>query len=381
VTESAPAERRVKVKGGKTVLLALSAAFGAPGGIEMYGRLLIKASIEIAGETGGRSAILILNDSPADVDARYTSGHAVSACSGSRFRFVASLVRLVLAVRPDVIIFGLVNFGSLSLLTRPLCPRSEHWFVAYGIEVWRRLPAIRRAALRRAERVLAISGFTGREAVAHNGLDPARVSLLACALDPVWAEGHAEEAHRASADPGQTLLTVARLASWERYKGVEQVLRALPEIARCVPEVRYVVVGDGDDRSRLEALATELGMSSVVEFRGGVDGDSLGRAYAECSLFIMPSRREGFGIVFLEAGYFGKPSVAGHHGASPEVVKDGETGLLVEQDDIAGIARSAITLLEQTERREELGRAARALVLSHYTFERLSERLRDLLDE
>lgn len=381
MTESAPAKRRAETRAGKTVLLALSAAFGVPGGIEMYGRLLIKASIEIASKTGGRSAILILNDRPADIDTRYTSGHAVSACSGSKVRFVASLVRLVLTVRPDVIILGLVNFGSLSLLTRPLCPRSEHWFMTYGIEVWRRLPAIRRAALRRAERVLAISGFTRSEAIAHNRLDPGRVCILPCALDPVWAGEHADESHRAPVGHRPTLLTVARLASSERYKGVEQVLRALPEIARRVPDVRYVVVGDGDDRSRLEALAAELEVSSVVEFRGRVDSDSLGRAYAECSLFIMPSRREGFGIVFLEAGYFGKPAVAGRHGASPEVVRDGETGFLVDQDDIAGIARAAASLLKQYERRARMGSAARDLVISQYTFERFSERLSDLLKE
>ena len=161
---------------------------------------------------------------------------------------------------------------------------------------------------------------------------------------------------------------MARLAASERYKGIDSVIRALSEISRAVPDVAYDVVGDGDDRLRLEALAREQGVSDRVQFRGRLWPDELVDAYRACSLFVMPSSKEGFGIVFLEAALFGKPSLAGRHGGTPEVVEDGVTGVLVELEDVPGIAASITRLLEDDEARSKLGSAATKRLEEKFTY-------------
>jgi len=365
---------------GKSGLLILSEAFSGSGGIQRYGRLLLKACSEISAEGNARWEAVILNDSASDVDPRYTDSIALRVFDGSRLRFSSAAAHRVFRMQPDVVLFGLLNFGPMSLILRLLSPRSEHWFVAHGIEAWTRLRGGHRAAVRRAERVLSVSDFTRRELISHNQLDPDRLVLLPCALDPVWAQdaGQVGSENRATPDDA-TLLTVARMIRSERYKGVEEVLKALPSVRERFPEVRYLVVGDGDDRARLQELARQLGLSGTVEFLGRIGATELARVYASASVFVMPSSREGFGIVFLEAAFFGKPSIASIAGGSPEVVIAEKTGLLIDPGDIESLSAAIIELLSSKDRREQLGRQARERVNSVYCFARFKCLLKEYL--
>jgi glycosyltransferase involved in cell wall biosynthesis len=177
------------------------------------------------------------------------------------------------------------------------------------------------------------------------------------------------------------LLTVARLAASERYKGVDSVLRSLPAITRRIPGLRYVVIGDGADRPRLEALAHELGISRHVEFRGWIETAMLARAYAECSVFVMPSSKEGFGIVFLEAAFFGKTSVGGRHGGTPEVIEDSVTGLLVDREDIYGLEAALTMLLGDPPRMRDMGLRAKKRLTERFTYPVFKDGVTDLLEE
>ncbi|MEO7332242.1 MAG: glycosyltransferase family 4 protein, partial [Minicystis sp.] len=290
--------------------------------------------------------------------------------AASRPRFVKGAVERTLALRPDLIVFGHVNFSALGLALRALRPRAQQWYLVYGIDVWHRVSLPQRLATRSAERILSISDYTRAQLVKHNDVDTRKVELLPCALDPFWAADFVKLAGPPAKDatPRPLLLTVARLAATERYKGVDQVIRALPQIAARIPDVRYAVVGDGGDRGRLEALAREVGVADRVEFRGRVSAEELARAYAECALFVMPSAKEGFGIVFLEAALFGKPSIAGNHGGSPEVVEDGVTGRLVTYEDVSGLATAAIDLLADPERLRAMGVAALHRLEERFTY-------------
>src|SRR5690606_2090267 len=123
-----------------------------------------------------------------------------------------------------------------------------------------------------------------------------------------------------------SLLTVARMSLNEQYKGYDVVIRALPQLLAQFPGLIYNVVGDADGRPMLEALAAEQGVAHAVRFHGVVSEEELVRHYHEASVFVMPSRFEGFGFVFLEAMTYGKPVVCGNEDASVEVVRDKTTG-------------------------------------------------------
>ncbi len=359
----------------RRTLLVLPGAFGPTGGIEMYNRLLIKAFHELTRERGGDCETLLLLDDDGHYDERYFGPGLARprSFSGSRPRFAAAILERAARFRPELIVFGHVNFALVALATRALRPTAEQWFITHGIEVWRRMSAQQRLAVGTAEYTLAVSDYTREQLIRHNGVRRGRVGLQPCALDPFWADDFARLREPAAAgikvDPTRPMLmTVARLADTERYKGIDQVIRALPAIARRIPGVRYAVIGDGSDRPRLEQAARDAGVASRVEFRGRVSPEALAEAYAESSLFVMPSAKEGFGIVFLEAALFGKPSIGGNHGGTPEVIVDGETGRLVTYDDVEGFAATCADLLADPVGLAAMGACAHRRLEERFTY-------------
>jgi phosphatidylinositol alpha-1,6-mannosyltransferase len=364
----------------KKVLLLLPGAFSGHGGIEMYNRQLVQGFCHLGNELGYDTRVLVLNDREGDVDERYLprGARAPRTFDRNKRRFAVSALWRVLADRPEIVVFGHLHFAALEPVIRCIAPRIRTWFVAYGIEAWRPLPERTQRALRRADRVFAISDFTRRALQRDGGTAPDRVDLLPAALDPVWQEryeGLAAESIHAEGHRS-TLLTVARLDASERYKGVDSVIRALPAVVEQVPTACYEVIGDGDDRCRLEALARSLGVHELVRFRGRLSPDELAKAYRGCALFVMPSSHEGFGIVFLEAALFAKPSVGGRHGGTPEVIEDGRTGFLTDHDDISGLAEVIVRLLREEGLALSMGEAARSHVLKTFTHEVFRRQLR-----
>jgi phosphatidylinositol alpha-1,6-mannosyltransferase len=159
-------------------------------------------------------------------------------------------------------------------------------------------------------------------------------------------------------------------------KGVDTVLEALPAIRDAVPEVQYVVAGDGADRSRLRGLAERLGVMAFVRFLGRVTNEEVPPLLHMADLFVMPAREErpdveGFGLVFLEANACGTPVIGSTSGGIPDAVVDGETGLLVPPSAPGAFAEAAIRLLTDVDLRRRLGRAGRERVLREGTWDRM----------
>jgi glycosyltransferase involved in cell wall biosynthesis len=142
-----------------------------------------------------------------------------------------------------------------------------------------------------------------------------------------------------------------------------------------------MIVGDGDDRKRLEDLVRENGLSDRVIFTGVVSDEELIGFYKACDVFLMPSRQEGFGIVFLEAMAFEKPVIGGNHGGTPEVIVDNETGFLVEHGDVNSLADRIIRLLLDGELCKRMGQAGRRRVEENYTFDPFRKRLISFLSQ
>lgn len=149
------------------------------------------------------------------------------------------------------------------------------------------------------------------------------------------------------------LLTVCRLV--ER-KGIDRILHILPKLENA----HYTIVGDGEDKARLESLTAKLGIQDRVIFAGMLDDDALIEAYQSADLFVMPTKktltdREGFGMVYLEAGYFGLPVVGSNHTGVSEAILDGETGYLVHDDE--ELLKRLQELTENPHLRDQFGEA------------------------
>ncbi len=262
--------------------------------------------------------------------------------------FACRLFGMVFRHRPALIISTHLNFAPVALLANYLLG-VRYVVVAHGIDVHPGLSSLRKLALRRADAVWAVSRWT-RERVLELGVALDRVRVLSNTVDDRRFDiGQDTAALRRRHEIGaneRVLLTVARLDPVEQYKGYDTVLRALPALKSAVGPVRYLLVGTGEDRARVEHLARELGVSTAVTFCGFVPDAELPDYYRLADVFVMPSRGEGFGIVFLEAMACGTPVLGGNEDGTRDALADGALGVLADPGDAVAIATELQRLLE-----------------------------------
>lgn len=226
------------------------------------------------------------------------------------------------------------------IATHPHFAKAMRWSsrpylaVAHGVETWGHLDGALGVALRKAAGVLPVSEFTRQVLLREGGLDADKVIVVPDTLrESAFAPGPKPDylLQRHGLKPHQpVLLTVGRLAASEAYKGHDQVIAALPAIRRNYPDVRYVIVGTGDDLARLKACAASHGQEEAVIFAGFIPDHELADYYRLCDAFVMPSTGEGFGIVYLEALASGRPCIVGNQDASPEAIGNGRLGFVVD---------------------------------------------------
>ena len=209
----------------------------------------------------------------------------------------------------------------------------------HGIEVWGKALAAARRDLRACTALAASSSFTAQQV---------REGLSVC--PPITVVHPCSDLQFPEEIPAPglplRLLTVARLDAGERYKGHDQILDALHRLQQqgdLDPELRWIVVGDGNDRQRLQDKALRLGLAAQIDWRGRLSDQQLIEEFLTCSVFVMPSgfsidaagqaTGEGFGIAYLEAAMAGRASIGALFGGQQDLIIDGETGWLVPAVD------------------------------------------------
>jgi phosphatidylinositol alpha-1,6-mannosyltransferase len=324
--------------------------------------------------------ILIATDNESDIEKASLEflNLRLQAFDQDRVRLVLHFIRLALTRRFDLALLGHVNYAPLGWLLKKLRPQVRYGVMLYGVDAWRRLPWLKRQALQRADFLVSISDYTKKRAVEANSLIADRVYLLPNALESISVEPMTTT-FQLPAGAGSRLLSVCRLEETERYKGVDKVIEVLPDVAREVPDIHYVVVGGGTDLERHKQLAQRLGLGERVHFSGFLSDEALRACYRDCDVFVMPSAGEGFGFVFLEAMQYAKPIVAARNGGAPEVVEDQVTGRLVEYGNEDELAQALIELCVDPEKRTRLGLAGYQRLQERFTFAHFKQKLTEIL--
>ncbi|HEX9664467.1 MAG TPA: glycosyltransferase family 4 protein [Patescibacteria group bacterium] len=235
-----------------------------------------------------------------------------------------------------------------------------------------------------ADRIVTVSQFNVEQLKKIN-INPERIFLIPPGLTPpeaVTEEKLNDLRQRFQLADKKKLLTIGRLVA---RKGHDQVVRALPAVLKKIPNLVYIIAGDGDYRQDLERLVSQNNLENQVIFTGRVSETDKSALYDLADVFIMPSRQiddfdvEGFGIVFLEAGHYGKPVIAGQSGGVADAVVDGQTGLLVDPENINEISQAIIKLLTDPELADKLGRQGQQRVIAEFNWKNQAAKLCTIL--
>lgn len=313
--------------------------------MERYNRHMCMALQSYCEKFGFSCVVISKNDRSFDPD--YIKNNAefkFIGCGGSKILFGLQYIKALITVKDlKLSIFGLLNHIPLALLM----PRSiKKVSIIHGYEAWERLPAWKRKIVSKYSEFWSVSNYTRVEFSNLNSISVDRIKLLHNSLDYFWQR---DDVGLSGED--SYILCVTRLpAEHGYYKGVDFLIRSFAKITTSYPKQNLVIVGMGDDVDRLGKLAVREGLADKVHFLGAVSDARLKKLYSKCTLFALPSMKEGFGIVFLEAMAVKKPVIGGNHGGTPEVIDDGKTGFLVKHSD----EQELISVLDQLLASEEL---------------------------
>ena len=305
------------------------------------------------------------------------TGPSTVCFAGSKLRLFGDVIRSMHSWA-DVVIF--THVGLASLLT--IVPRARALTVSFihGREVWHPLNFRTRTGIRRTKLLLTITKFTAERAKAVNPWLPTAecCHLGIPQVGPETANASTSDNLGLSHGPNDILI-VGRLVKDEPGKGHLELIAAMQEISRHIPDARLIIAGMGSDLERYRGLAAQSPASDRIIFTGFVEQAALHSLFRNCALFAMPSRQDGFGLVYLEAMRAGKPCICSNIDGGQEVVVDGETGFHVDPDKPHALASAVVKLLRDVDLRVRLGEKGRQRFELYFTEEHFHDRFWDSL--
>jgi glycosyltransferase involved in cell wall biosynthesis len=353
----------------REVLLLTPDLHGADG-ISLIARQIARAVTGVRPEVSFET--WVFNDEDRRDLAEQAVPGRVRSARGGRARIAAWALGRAARDARDLLV--IVNHVHMAPLAWPLVVRGARLVVyLHGVEAWRPIPRPQARMLNRASALIAHSQHTiSNFRAANPRLAPLPVVRCPPGIQAV-RQPSASAARRRDSDE-LWVLTVGRLWAEERYKGHDELIDIWPRVLSAVPAARLLIVGDGDDRGRLEQRAADPAVHGSVTLLGRVSREALEGLYAACDLFAMPSRREGFGLVFLEAMSAGKPCL-GAFGAAEEVIVPGLSGVLVDPTHPQDLLEAVVRLLRDPTLRRRFGHAGQQRFEAEFTDERFAARL------
>jgi phosphatidylinositol alpha-1,6-mannosyltransferase len=361
----------------KTLFLTLR-TFSATGGIEKVCRILGKALYEDSIKKDSLFQVCSMYDKQQDAfnnpyfPSEYFRGFGIN-----KLRFIKEMV--IEGSKSNVVILSHINLLLVGWLIKKASPSTKILLMAHGIEIWNPLSSTRRKMLNKCDKILAVSNFTRNKIIKVHGFPKEKCEVLNNCLDPYLPLPSLHEKNETLLKKygfnvnDKILMTLSRLSSKERYKGYDKVIEAIPGLKIKYPNIKYLIAGSYDRKEKefIDALIHKMGIKEVVVMTGYIEDEELEDHFALSDMYIMPSRKEGFGIVFIEAMYYGLPVIAGNIDGSSDALLNGVLGQLVTPDQVEGISKAIVNVLEN----KTSYMPGRKLLMQHFSYEAYKEKL------
>lgn len=364
----------------KRILFLVLTAFSHTGGIEKFNRALIKALMDLSSTLSLRNSFAGMYD--AVVDDRYTASASYRLLKGNKVRFVVSSV--LQAFQQDVIILGHLNLALIGVLMKLFAPQKKLIVICHGIEVFDPVSGWKKRALQQADQVLAVSSFTKQQLILKQGLHAEKITVFPNTIDPFFQlpssfvkPAYLQQRYGISAEE-KIIFTLTRLNSSEGYKGYDTLISVLPQLIQQNIPFKYILAGKADaaELQRMQTLIASLGLHNKVMMPGFLADEEITDHYLLADVFVMPSKGEGFGIVYLEAMACGLPVIAGNKDGSTEALQFGELGTLIDPDSEEELASALVKVLGKQHEPKQVQQN----MLQYFSFEKFKERLKNVVE-
>jgi len=331
----------------KRFLVLVTDAFGSPGGMAKFNRdflnsldsypdckSIVVLPMKIPGETGS-------------IPAR------ISYCKDGlkgKLPYIVSVIKAAWNNQFDLIICGHINLLPVAWIAHKLT-KAPLVLIIHGIDAWQPTRSrLRNYLAKKIKILISVSELTKNRFINWTAIKNCKFFILPNSIElEKFGTGckNQELVYRYNLNNKHVLMTLGRLSAEERYKGIDEVLDVLPELTAIIPNLVYMVVGDGTDKSRLQARVAHLQLGEAVIFTGSVPEELKADYYRLADVFVMPGYGEGFGIVYLEAMACGIPVIASKIDASREALRGGDLGILVDPHNATEIKQGILEALKK----------------------------------
>lgn len=357
-------------------------AFSSMGGIEKFNRAFMKAMIDLQQPLNFQASFAGMYDDHSD--AAYIPPESFQAFSGNRIRFV--IQNLLQSLRVDELIIGHMNLAIVGVLYKFFRPSKKLTVICHGIEVFEPVSGIKKRVLQKADHILAVSSFTKNKLVELQQQPSGKISVFPNTLDPhfqlpaEFSKPTYLQKRYGLREQDKVIFTLTRLNSEEGYKGYDKVISILPQLVKSRLSIKYILAGKADDaeQKRMQELVAANGLEEIVLMPGFIADEEVTDHYLLADVFVMPSKGEGFGIVFLEAMACGLPVIAGNKDGSVDALKNGELGILIDPDDAMQLEQAMQQVLGNKPLQKQL---LQKKVVEIFGSKAYHERLRIVLQE
>lgn len=361
----------------KALFLTLN-TFDTTGGIQKVCRTLSHSLEAIFGHA---FRMLCLYDDQADE--RYVSNRSFTGFKGAKTLFFINAA--IKGANSSIIILSHINLISVALLIRIFNRKSKIVMLAHGTEVWRNLPLWKKKFIQTQVHVWSVSGYTKRilndrhqicafSSIINNCLDP-------FFKPPVNFDKPGYLLKRYGLPAGKpVLLTICRLNEHEHFKGYDRVIILMKRLIYDYPDLHYLLCGQANQRefNRLRHLITESNLDHHVSLPGFIHEKELTDHYLLADVFVLPSQKEGFGLVLTEAAVCGCCVVCGNSDGSPEAILDGKLGTMVNPSDPEALY-DAICQNLNLQTNSQVKKSLQALTLRHFGYPQYQRKIKHML--
>lgn len=342
----------------KVLFLTLK-TFSLTGGIEKVCRSLSRVLYDLSEEEIVQSTVYSMYDKNTDRDSRYLSKKQFRGFEGKKERFV--IQSFLTGLKADVIVLSHIHLINIVYFIKKIHPHKKIYLLAHGIEIWKKLSDSKLKMLNQLDKIICVSAFTAQKIMDMHHIPTERIEVLNNCLDPFYHLAteltkpqnlldryHLNREHL-------ILFSLSRLSSSEKYKGYDHTIELLPKLLESYPNLVYLLAGKWDvaEKKRLDDLISKNNLQNHIQMIGFIDETELTEHFLLSDLFILPSKKEGFGIVFIEALASGLRVIAGNKDGSVDALRGGALGVLVDPDDQQGILTGIRSLLGHVQTQQE----------------------------